>query len=137
MAFTAKELTHLVGETNKARQVLDKVLDYVDLVNKNIEGLPEGTKDSLENIDEQVSIIGKKIEEVKKNINAELNKIPVDPADVKTAAEKLQLYHANINEVIHWASTQLSGHEENSYWWKYWKGVCDIVVEQQVKQQQQ
>ena len=57
MAFTAKELTHLVGETNKARQVLDKVLDYVDLVNKNIEGLPEGTKDSLENIDEQVSKI--------------------------------------------------------------------------------
>lgn len=137
MGLTAKELTNLIGETNKVRKALDRILDYVDLINKNSESLPEGTKESLEDVDGNVTSIGTKVDRIKNTLNIELNKIPVDPDEVKVAADNLLLYHGKTDEVMNWALTQLRGHDENSYWWKYWKGVCDAVLEKQAQEQKQ
>jgi len=137
MGLTAKELTNLIGETNKVRKALDRILDYVDLINKNSESLPEGTKESLEDVNGNVSSIGTKVDGIKNMLNIELNKIPVDPDEVKLAADNLLLYHGKTDEVMNWALTQLRGHDENSYWWKYWKGVCDAVLEKQAQEQKQ
>lgn len=137
MGLTAKELTNLIGETNKVRKALDRILDYVDLINKNSESLPTGTKDSLEDVDGNVSSIGTKVDGIKNTLNIELNKVPVDPDEVKVAADNLLLYHGKTDEVMNWALTQLRGHDENSYWWKYWKGVCDAVLEKQAQEQKQ
>lgn len=137
MGLTARELTNLIGETNKVRKALDRILDYVDLINKNSESLPDGTRESLEDVDGNVSSIGAKVDGIKDVLNSELNKIPVAPDEVKAAADNLLLYHGKTDEVMNWALTQLRGHEENSYWWKYWKGVCDAVVEKQAQEQKQ
>lgn len=137
MGLTAKELTNLIGETNKVRKALDRIMDYVDLINKNSDSLPKGTKESLEDVDGNVSAIGSRVDGIKDTLNTELNKIPVDPDEVKVAADNLLLYHGKTDEVMNWALTQLRGHEENSYWWNYWKGVCDAVVEKQAQEQQQ
>jgi len=137
MGLTAKELTNLIVETSKVRKPLDRIMDYVDLISKNSESLPEGTKESLEDVDGNVSAIGSKVDGIKNTLNTELNKIPVDPDEVKVAADNLLLYHGKTDEVMNWALTQLRGHDENSYWWKYWKGVCDAVVEKQAQEQQQ
>ena len=134
MAITAQELTKLLTETKKARDALDKVLDYVDLINNKLEDLPADVKTSGDGIKGQASEIEKYIEEIRHHINSELDKIPLDDNQVREAANKLLLYQGDISQVIDWAEGQKRNHPENSYWWRYWQGVSDIIKKQQGEQ---
>lgn len=134
MAITAQELTKLLTETKKAIDALDKVLDYVDVINNNLDDLPADVKTSGDGIKRQASEIGKYIEEIRHHINSELDKIPLDEDQVKEAANKLLLYQGDISQVIHWAEGQKRNHRENSYWWRYWQAVSDIIEAQKGQQ---
>jgi hypothetical protein len=129
MALTAQELTKLLTETKKARESLEKVLDYVDLINRHLGDLPTDVKASGDGIRDHASGIEKHIEEIRYHINTVLNKIPIDDNEVKDAANKLLLYQGDVSQVINWAEAQKRGHEENSYWWRYWQAVSDVIKE--------
>ncbi len=135
MALDAKQLTDLSKEGMKARSNLDRILDFVDLINKNAEELEGDVKLAGEGIKELEDKMGVHIEEIKNTVDTQLNKIPIDPEETKEAAEKLLLYHGNIHQVISWADTQKSGHKENSYWWRYWVGVLDNAMQMEVAKQ--
>ncbi|MGH7890612.1 MAG: hypothetical protein ACRENF_08690 [Thermodesulfobacteriota bacterium] len=134
MAITAEELTKLLTETKKAREALDKVLDYVDLINNNLDNLPADVKSSGEAVKDHASEIEKYIENTKRLINSELDKIPLDKDQVKEAANKLLLYQGDVSQVVHWAEGQRRNHPENSYWWRYWQAVSDIIKMQKAQQ---
>jgi hypothetical protein len=51
----------------------------------------------------------------------------VDPDEVKNAADKLLLYQGDISQIIEWVEEQKKGHEENSYWWRYWQAVSEVL----------
>src|SRR3989304_1007417 len=69
MESTAQELTKLLTETKKARESLDKVLDFVDLIKKRLDDLPDSVRTSGEGIRENAEEIGKYIEEISNHIN--------------------------------------------------------------------
>lgn len=134
MAITAPELTKLLTETKKARESLDRVLDFVDLINKQLDNLPADVRTSGIEIKDQASVIEEQIEQIRQHINSELNKIPFDADEVKQAAHQLLLYQGNISQVIHWAEGQKRSHQPDSYWWRYWQAVSDIIKGQQGQQ---
>jgi len=129
MALDAKQLTDLSKETTKARYHLDQVLDFVDLINKNAEYLEGDVTTAGEEIKKLSTELGKLIEEIKTQVESQLNKIPLDPEQAKDAAQKLMLYHESVHQVIAWAETQKSNHAKNSYWWRYWVGVLENVMQ--------
>ena len=129
MEFTAQELTKLLTETKKARESLDKVLDFVDLINKRLDDLPDSARTSGEGIRENAEEIGKYIEEISNHINDLLNNFSVDADEVKDAAKKLLLYHGDVIQLINWAEGQKKAHKDNSYWWRYWQAISDIIQE--------
>jgi hypothetical protein len=129
MAPTAKEFNKLLNETKKANDSLYKVLDFVDLINNNLEYLSPDVVTWGNEIRAHASEIEKYIEEVKGQVNAVLDTIPVDPAEVKDAAEKLLLYQGDATHVLFYSDGQKRNHKENSYWWRYWQAVHDIVKE--------
>ena len=116
MPLSAKQLTDLVTETIKAKQNLEKVLDFVDLMNKHLEEFPDEVRASGERIKEVAPDIEKSIKTMKFHIDEELNKLPVDIDQAKDAAKKLMLYQGDIFQVINWAEMQKKNYEENSYW---------------------
>lgn len=135
MAINAKELTDLSKESMKARLNLDKILDFVDLVNKNSEELEGAMIQACEGIKELAEMIGPYIDEIKNQIETQLDKIPVDPEETKDAAEKLFLFHGTIHQVISWADVQKNAHKPNSYWWRYWVDVLENVMQLEVAKQ--
>ncbi len=135
MAINAKELTDLSKESMKARLNLDKILDFVDLINKNSEELEGEMIQACEGIKELAEKIGPYIDEIKNRIETQLDKIPVDPEETKDAAEKLFLYHGTIHQVISWADVQKNAHKPNSYWWRYWVDVLENVMQMEVAKQ--
>ena len=136
MAINAKELTALSKESMKARLNLDKILDFVDLINKNSEELEGEMIRACEGIKELSEKIGPYIDEIKNRIETQLDKIPVDPEETRDAAEKLFLYHGTIHQVISWADVQKNAHKQNSYWWRYWVGVLENVMQMETAKQQ-
>ncbi len=136
MAINAKELTDLSKESMKARLNLDKILDFVDLINKNSEELEGEMIQACEGIKELSEKIGPYIDEIKNQIETQLDKIPVDPEETKDAAEKLFLYHGTIHQVISWADVQKNAHKPNSYWWRYWVDVLENVMQMETAKQQ-
>lgn len=134
MAITAQELTKLLTETKKAIEALDKVLDYVDVINNKLNDLPADVKTSGDGIKGQASEIEKYIEEIRHHINSELDKISIDEDQVKEAANKLLLFQGDIAQVVHWADGQKRNHPANSYWWRYWQAVSDIIKAQEGQQ---
>ena len=130
MPITAKELTDLVTETIKAKQSVEKILDYVDLMNNHLDVFPNELENSGARIKEIAPEIVKNIEKMRKQINAKLNKLPVDIDQAKDAANKLMLYHGDAYQVINWSETQKKNHEENSYWWRYWQIINETLREQ-------
>ncbi len=132
MALNAKELTDLSKETTKASLNLDKILDFVDVINKNAEEIEGDTSKAAGAISDFASRIAPHIYELKDLIEEQLNKIEVDPEETKDAAEKLLLYHGNIHQVISWADVQKSAHKPNSYWWRYWVDVLENVMQLEV-----
>lgn len=133
MGLNAKELTELSQHTTKARRNLDNLLDFVDLMNKEAERLEGDVGPSGEQIKELSGQMTKHVEEIRTLIDTELDKIPLDPEEIKQAAEKLDLYHGNIHQVIAWANNQKSNYKENSYWWRYWVGILDCVMQQEME----
>jgi len=133
MGLNAKELTELSKQTSKARHNLDNLLDFVDLMNKNNDELEGNVIPAGEQIKELSSQMGKYVKEIQDIIDAELDKIPLDTEEIKDAAKKLGLYHGNIHQVIAWADTQKSNYKENSYWWRYWVGILENVMLQEVE----
>ena len=129
MEFTAQELTKLLTEAKKARESLDKVLDFVDLINKRLDDLPDSVRTSEQGIRDNAAEIGKYIEEISSHINDFLNRFSIDADEVKDAAKKLLLYHGDVIQLIHWAEGQKKAHKENSYWWRYWQVISDIIQE--------
>lgn len=132
MALDVKQLTDLSKEGMKARSNLDRILDFVDLINNNAEEIEGNVAPAGEGIKELADKIGGYINEIKDKIDAQLDKIPVDPEAAKDAAQKLLLYHSNIHQVIAWADTQKSAHKENSYWWRYWVEVLENAMQMEV-----
>ena len=88
MALNAKELTDLSKETTKASLNLDKILDFVDVINKHAEEIEGDTNKSTAPISELASKIVPHISEIKDLIEEQLNKIEIDPEETKDAAEK-------------------------------------------------
>ena len=132
MALNAKELTDLSKETTRASLNLDKILDFVDVINKNAEEIEGNTSKATRAINNFASKIAPHINELKDLIEEQLNKIEIDPEETKDAAEKLVLYHGNIHQVISWADVQKNAHKKDSYWWRYWVGVLDNVMQLEV-----
>lgn len=132
MSLNAKELTDLSKETTKASLNLDKLLDFVDVINKNAEEIEGDTSKATGSISELSSKIAPHINEIKDRIEEQLNKIEIDPEETKDAAEKLLLYHGNIHQVISWADVQKGAHKMDSYWWRYWVGVLENVMQLEV-----
>ena len=132
MALNAKELTDLSKETTRASLNLDKILDFVDVINKNAEEIEGNTSKATGAINNFASKIAPHINELKDLIEEQLNKIEIDPEETKDAAEKLVLYHGNIHQVISWADVQKNAHKKDSYWWRYGVGVLDNVMQLEV-----
>ncbi len=137
MGLSVKELTNLTKETTKARHSADNLLDFADLINNDIESLGEGLVADIEKIKELADQAGKHVDNIRNLIEDELNKIPTDEEEVKDAANRLLLYHGDIHQVISWADTQKSNHRENSYWWRYWTGVLEQIMQIEVEKREQ
>lgn len=135
MALNAKELTDLSKESMKARLNADRILDFVDVINKNAEELEGDPVQAAEAIKELADKIGPYIEEIKDQIETQLDKLQVDPEEAKDAAEKLLLYHGTIHQVISWADVQKNAHKQNSYWWRYWVDVLENVMQLETAKQ--
>jgi hypothetical protein len=135
MALNAKELTDLSKESMKARLNVDKILDFVDVINKNAEELEGDPVQASEAVKELADKIGPYIEEIKDQIETQLDKLQVDPEEAKDAAEKLFLYHGTIHQVISWADVQKNAHKQNSYWWRYWVDVLENVMQLETAKQ--
>ena len=133
MGLNAKELTELSKQTLKARRSLDNLLDFVDLMNKDAEKLEGDVVPSGEEIKKLSDEMAKHVEEIRSTIDTELDKIPLDPEEIKDAAEKLQLYHGNIHQVIAWANNQKGNYKEDSYWWNYWVGILNQVMQMEAE----
>jgi len=135
MALNAKELTDLSKESMKARLNVDKILDFVDVINKNAEELEGDMVHASEAVKELADKIGPYIEEIKNQVETQLDKLQVDPEEAKDAAEKLLLYHGTIHQVISWADVQKNAHKQNSYWWRYWVDVLENVMQLETAKQ--
>ncbi len=130
MPLDVKDITHLLKETDKARDTTYKLLDFVDLIKK--------AKDEIEgDIDPQISAIAQRVEEIAKSISHikrlvenELDNVPVDMDEVRRAVRKLLLYQGNEQQVLIWADQQKKAHKENSYWWRYWQSVYEEMKKQ-------
>jgi len=132
MTDNVKDLTDLSKESLKARANLDRILDFVDLINKKaeeIEGDVAGPGDGIKELSDKM---GEYIDLIKKHVEAQLDKIPVDPEETKEAAEKLLLFHGSLPQVIAWADTQKNGHKQNSYWWRYWVSVLENALQLEI-----
>jgi len=129
---TANEFTKLLLETNKAVQAFHLLLDYVDLIKaqgKELAPEASASADKIKSLTEDG--IGKEIEKLRNCINEALNKIEIVDEDLKSGANNLILYHNTIKEAVEYATRQEAGYEENSYWNRYWSGICDILKEKQ------
>ena len=137
MGLSPQKLTGLIQETKRATQAVDKVADYVKLMKKELDDLPDESRKSVNSISRAVGRICQNIDELTNNINGKLNDMELYDEDIEEAANKLLLFHSSVDEVLNWAETQLQNHKKNSYWGKYWKGVYDYVSKHKAQQQGQ
>ena len=133
MELSAKELTELSKHTAKARRNLDNLLDFVDLMNNDAEKLEGDITPAGEQIKQLSNEMSKHVDEIKTLIDAQLDKIPINPEETKDAASKLGLYHGTVHQVISYADTEKSKYKENSYWWRYWVSILDNVMQQEIE----
>ncbi len=127
MSLTVKDLTHLQKEIKKASATVDKMLDFVDLMNSASDRIEGDVQTPSSNIRGKAESIEKSIGEIKEIVDNQLDKFPVDQEEIKSAANKLLLYHGDKSQVIIWAEQQKANHNEGSYWWKYWQGICEEI----------
>jgi len=129
MSLTVKDLTHLQKEVQKARNIVDKMLDFVDLMNSASDKIDGEIEPPTKNIKQNAELIAGSVNEIKDLIDTQLNKIPVDQEEVKSAAHKLLLYQGSKEQVLIWAQQQKGNHKPESYWWKYWQGIYEEISE--------
>ncbi len=133
MGLTAKELTELSKHTAKARRNLDNLLDFVDLMNNDVDKLDGDITPAGEQIKKLSNEMSMHVDEIKDLVDSQLNKIPIDPEETKDAASKLGLFHGTVHQVISYADTEKSKYKENSYWWRYWVSILDNVMQQEIE----
>lgn len=129
MSLTVKDLTHLQKEVKKARDIVDRMLDFVDLINSASDKIDGNVEEPCSRIKENADNIADSVNEIKQLIDNQLDNFQVDEDEIRDAAKKLLLYQGNKEQVLIWAEQQKQNHRENSYWWKYWKGVYDEMKE--------
>lgn len=128
MSLTVKDLTHLQKEIRKASSTVDKMLDFVDLMDSAADRLEGDVKSPGSNIKSKAESINESINEIKEIVDTQLDKFPVDQDEIKSAANKLLLYQGDKQQVFIWAEQQKANHKKNSYWWKYWQGISEEVT---------
>jgi hypothetical protein len=131
MALTVQELTKLLNESSKAKQALNFILDYVDLVNAHRDELPSDTQVAGGRIKDRASEIEKDVEELRYHMSVLLDKMPLDMAEIKTAANKMLLVQSNVSQAMNWVQGQQRRYGENSYWWRHWQAIYDILKEKE------
>ena len=129
MALTVQELTKLLNESSKAKQALNFILDYVDLVNSHRDELPSDTRSAGSRIKDYASEIEKDVEELRCHMSVLLDKMPLDTEEIKTAANKMLLVQSNVSQAMNWVQGQQRRYGENSYWWRHWQAIYDILKE--------
>lgn len=134
MAIDVKELTKLLSEANKARKAIYFVLDYIDLVNSHRDDFPAETQISVSRIKDHASEIEKYVEEIQGHINTILDKMPLDAEEIKNATDKMLLYGGDISQTMNWVLAEQRRYSENSYWWRHWQAIYDILREQKGQQ---
>jgi len=130
MSLTVQELTKLLNESSKAKQALNFILDYVDLVNSHLAELPSDTQIAGGRIKDRASEIEKDVEELRCHVSVQLDKMPLDTEEIKTAANKMLLVQSNVSQAMNWVQGQQRRYAENSYWWRHWQAIYDILKEQ-------
>lgn len=129
MGLSAKAITKIIIETNKAHDTADKLRDFADLMKKQNAALEGDVKAQCKRIADGMEVVSGEIAAIKEILQTQLDKIPVDEKEVKEAAEKLLLYQNKPEHALLYAQQQLGNHRENSHWWLYWNGITQAVIE--------
>ncbi|MCY3973613.1 MAG: hypothetical protein OXF42_06385 [Candidatus Dadabacteria bacterium] len=129
MALTAKAITKIIIETNKARDTADKLRDFADLMTKQSKDIKGEVKPQCKRISDGMEVVQGEINAIRETLQTQLDEIPVDEKEVKDAAEKLLLYQNKPEHALLYAQQQLGNHKENSHWWLYWNGIINAVIE--------
>ncbi len=128
MAISAKAITKIIIETNKARDTADKLRDFADLMKKQNASIEGDVTTQCERISDSMEIVSGEISAIRETLQTQLDAIPVDKKEVKTAAEKLLLFQNKPEHALLYAQQQLGNHKEDSHWWLYWNGIIEAVV---------
>ena len=129
MALTAKAITKIIIETNKARDTADKLRDFAELMTKQSNDIKGEVKPQCKRISDGREVVLGEINAIRETLQTQLDEIPVDEKEVKDAAEKLLLYQNKPEHALLYAQQQLGNHKENSHWWLYWNGIINAVIE--------
>ena len=129
MALTAKAITKIIIETNKARDTADKLRDFADLMTKQSKDIKGEVKPQCKRISDGMEVVLGEINSIRETLQTQLDEIPVDEKEVKDAAEKLLLYQNKPEHALLYAQQQLGNHKKNSHWWLYWNGIINAVTE--------
>ncbi|WP_462137731.1 hypothetical protein [Candidatus Mycalebacterium sp.] len=128
MALSAKAITKIIIETNKARDTADKLRDFADLMKKQNSALEGDVKAQCKRIADGMEVVSGEIATIKEILQTQLDEIPIDKKEVKEAAEKLLLYQNKPEHAMLYAQQQLGNHKKNSHWWLYWDGIIQAVI---------
>lgn len=129
MALTARAITKIIIETNKARDTADKLRDFADLMTKQSKDIEGEVKPQCKRISDGMEVVLGEISAIRETLQAQLDDIPVDEKEIKDAADKLLLYQNKPEHALLYAQQQLGNHKENSHWWLYWNGIINAVSE--------
>lgn len=133
MSLNVQELTTYIKEVQRAKNSLDKLRDFTDLMNKDNDKIDADLEAPANKIKETFDTISSAVNELDKIFNSELDKVPVSEEEVADAAQKLILYHGDAMQLLIWSEQQRVHYTKDSYWWKYWKGISDKANEEIAK----
>lgn len=133
MSLNVTELTTYIKEVQRAKNSLDKLRDFVDLMKKDNDKIEGNLETPAKNIEQTFDTISSSVHDLDKIFNSELDKVPVSDEEVADAAQKLILYHGDAMQLLIWSEQQRVNYKEGSYWWKYWKGISDKANEEIAK----
>lgn len=133
MSLKVQELTTYIKEVQRAKNSLDKLRDFTDLMNKDNDKIDADLEAPANKIKETFDTISSAVNELDKIFNSELDKVPVSEEEVADAAQKLILYHGDAMQLLIWSEQQRVHYTKDSYWWKYWKGISDKANEEIAK----
>ncbi len=129
MALSAKAITKIIIETNKARDTADKLRDFADLMKKQNASLEGDITPQCGHIADSMEIVSGEISAIRESLQTQLDSIPVDTKEIKEAADKLLLFQNKPEHALLYAQQQLGNHKEKSHWWLYWNGIIEAVIE--------